>query len=375
MPSLTDNDKHPPLAITNMPRRPLRGNALAFACVLSALTAGTPLDSFAKDKTAGVLQAQPKDPVLACDVAMLQDAIDPEFTFDNSGFNDGSQPMTVEIQLDSAQSLSIPAPANNPYCRIDGRVLTPGEDVKDVSFQVSMPTLNFNGRYFGAGQGGFPGTGSVSNPPADKLNDGWAAASNDRGQQGVYITGLCPGTCGFHIGTVAAQRVTNAFYNSSSLVRYAAGCSGGGADGRGNMQVWGAEDFDGILSGASPASIGLVLGYVRIDKYLQAHPEGAISNALLAQAEETILARYDDADGALDGIIQDDRNFRLDDQVLRDVGFTDAQIATVHFVNSTWHYDSPAVSADGRYGGYPISRLSNWSLAQPQGYQLDVQKL
>src|SRR5262249_9638644 len=41
--------------------------------------------------------------------------------------------------------------------------------------------------------------------------------------------------------------------------------------------------------------------------------------------------------------------------------FSPAQIATMNFINSDWYYNSPAVSPNGMYEGYPISHVTDWS--------------
>lgn len=304
-----------------------------------------------------LIKANPATAHLACNYSAMQGKIDTAVTF----LNTGKVRANAHVTLNQAQTLT--TAAGTPYCRIDGRVVVEQPAV-NVAFQVSMPQT-FNGRYFQAGQGG--AGGSVQSPNAILLDQGFAYASTDRGYGGgrgldfSQTTGLCD-ACGFHLAAVVAERVTTAFYGVPSLVRYVAGCSAGGADGKGNALSYGTTDFDGVLTGDNPFGAGLVLGYGRIAKYLSDHPEGWIAPATLAEAEAKILAKYDDADGAEDGLIQDDRNFKLDDQVLKDAGLSEAQIATVHFINSPWHVNSTVVSPTGDFPGFPIGRLSQWSL-------------
>ena len=303
--------------------------------------------------------AKPAAPSLPCEVSALRGKFDPALTFANKG------KVETKAQVTITKAESATTAAGTPYCRIDGLIVTEPANVNDVAFQVSLPTRNFNGRYFQAGQGG--AGGSVQPPNAQMLDNGFASASTDRGA-GVQLgldfsqnTGLCDG-CGFHVAAIAAQRVTKAFYASPSLVRYVSGCSAGGADGRGSALAYGTRDFDGVVTGANPFGPGVVLAYGRVVKYISDHPDAWIPPALLARVEARMIAKYDDADGARDGVIQDDRNFRLDDAVLREAGLSDAQIAAVRFISSPWRYDSPVVSATGDFPGFPVNRISQWSM-------------
>jgi feruloyl esterase len=304
----------------------------------------------------GTGPAQPGSQVLACSVSAVQAAIDPVVTFDNKGVT-----TTGHLTVSTARSLTASgATTTPPYCRIDA-VITMPSGVDSVKFEVSMPTPDYNGRYLQEGQGGLPGTGSVSNPRPDLLTSGWATGTTDRGANGTLTTGLCL-ACGFHVAAVAAERVVHAFYSTSHLVTYASGCSQGGVDPAANARQYGTQDFDGFVSGDTSETVGLVIGYARIAKYVQANGDASwVSPAQLLAAQTAITARYDGNDGAVDGLVQDDRNFRLPDQLLQTVGFTPSQIATMNFINSDWSYNSPAVSPNGMYEGYPISHVTDWT--------------
>jgi feruloyl esterase len=306
--------------------------------------------------------ATPGTQALPCNPSSIQPHLDANIQFNNSGVN-----TLGVITLNTAQMLATAAPASAPYCRVDGTIHTAEANVNDVHFQVSLPVPTFNGRFLQAGLGG--ASGFVQPPRDDMLNEGFVSASTDRGEPPAsglnfsqsFSSGLCQ-DCGFHIAAVAGERLTKAFYSQQRLVRYAAGCSAGGSDTRGNVVSYGTQDFDGVVTGDNPPSATVVLEEARIAKYLNDNPQGWISPTQLAQVQAAIVAKYDGADGTVDGIIQDDRNFTLDDQVLQNAGLTDAQIETVHFVSDPFQVHLAGLNVGGMYVGFPINSLSQWAL-------------
>ncbi len=124
--------------------------------------------------------------------------------------------------------------------------------------------------------------------------------------------------------------------------------------------------------GATPAGGGLLEDYGRIEQYIATHPNSWISPTQLASAQQAILKKYDGADGTVDGIIQDDRNFvtwsrsgaiDLNPKVLEQVGLTDAQIAAFDLIASWFPFTAPSepAIAGGLYPGFGISRVDQWA--------------
>jgi feruloyl esterase len=99
----------------------------------------------------------------------------------------------------------------------------------------------------------------------------------------------------------------------------------------------------------------------RIAQYLQTHPDGWISPELATKADQAILAAYDATDGAMDGIIADQRNIKaFDVGILRNVGFTPAQIATFDLIRSPHRFSGPGLGA-ATLSGFSITNVASWS--------------
>jgi feruloyl esterase len=82
---------------------------------------------------------------------------------------------------------------------------------------------------------------------------------------------------------------------------------------------------------------------------------------LLRRAHAAIVARYDETDGAKDGIIHDARNItNFDLNILREVGFTPAQIETFKMITSPIKITGPGIYGDGLQAGWPVNDLEGW---------------
>jgi feruloyl esterase len=95
---------------------------------------------------------------------------------------------------------------------------------------------------------------------------------------------------------------------------------------------------------------------------LQTHPEGWIPPELTKKAANAILAAYDKTDGAVDGMISDQRNIAdFDVNILRQVGFSPAQIETFNLIRNPYKFPSGGLRGDGYQPGYSITDVSGWS--------------
>src|SRR5438477_2560869 len=80
-----------------------------------------------------------------------------------------------------ATAAIVPADQTTPeYCRIDGHVATPGNE---VNFRLALPAT-WNGKFYFEGVGGFAGT---FGPLTTGLDKGYASATTDTGHQGSVI--------------------------------------------------------------------------------------------------------------------------------------------------------------------------------------------
>jgi feruloyl esterase len=257
-----------------------------------------------------------------------------------------------------------------PVCTIYGHVTTRDPGPNRIAFELTLPGQS-NGRFLYIGIGG--AGGYLPAIPAKLVDQGYAIAGSDKGTDAASIQdfsfmadkakALDYDHRALHVTAQVTQQIARTYYGVPKLHRYMTGCSGGGHMGMNNARFYGAQDFDGIIAGACPMFTEAYLANVgRITQYIQKHPEGWLSPALLARAERAIIAAYDMTDGARDRIIHDDRNIRnFDLGILRKIGFTPAQIATFEVMRQTYRYNGTRVPPGGTIPGFPINTVSNWS--------------
>ena len=115
------------------------------------------------------------------------------------------------------------------YCRVDGHVAVPGNE---VNFRLGLPTTGWNGKFYFSGVGGLGGRiGSL-----DKgLARGYASASTDTGHSADDPTWgsnrakeIDYGHRGTHVTAVAGKALAAAFYAQPVQHAYFEGCSNGG---------------------------------------------------------------------------------------------------------------------------------------------------
>jgi feruloyl esterase len=278
---------------------------------------------------------------------------------------------TESIQAMAPAETTVGFAAREPGgCRVGGYVTTQNPGPNRVLFTLFLPN-NFNGRYLYMGVGG--SAGSLPSIPPSLLAKGYALAGSDGG------TGAKSGSDfsfysnpakaldfawrGVRVSTAATQQITRTYFGNQNLHRYISGCSGGGAMGMSNARRFGDEQFDGFLVGATGWPGDAYLSHIyAIARYLQTHPEGWISPALLAHAQAAILEKYDASDGAVDGIIADQRNITdFDTNILRQIGFTPAQITTFEFIRQPHEYSGPGLAGKVTFPGFPITNVGSWS--------------
>jgi feruloyl esterase len=276
---------------------------------------------------------------------------------------------TVQAMAPAGATVAFAA-REGAICRISGYVTTTKPGPNRVLFQMALPD-NFNGRYVYLGVGGAAGALPVMQPSL--LAKGYALAGSDGGTgaktgadfsfQNDPAKSLDFSWRGVHVTAQATQQIARTYYKREQMWRYIDGCSGGGNMGRTNAQRFGKEDFDGFLVGAVawPASLTMV-NFFRIERHLQTHPDGWISPELTKKASAAILARYDASDGAVDGIIADQRNIAdFDVDILRQVGFSPAQIETFNVIRNAYKFPSGGLRGDGYQPGYSMTDVSGWS--------------
>lgn len=255
-------------------------------------------------------------------------------------------------------------------CRIDGYVTTRDPGVNRVLFLLLLPD-NFKGRYLYLGVGGAAGQLPVANP--ELLRQGYAIAGSDGG------TGPCNGADfsfspiqqidyrwrAVHVSAAASQQIARGYYHRESLYRYIDGCSGGGQMGMTNALRFGRADFDGFLVGAAPipsSVAALLLPYnLAILQRLQSNPASWIEPEKLERLQAALVKRYDGLDGVVDGIIADPRDLpEFDFSMLRDLGFTPAQIELFRYIYAPPPFPRTAYTAEGEPPSYPLTTVGAW---------------
>jgi feruloyl esterase len=155
------------------------------------------------------------------------------------------------------------APLAAPFCRIEG-YLTPTAD-SHIGFELWLPDPErWNRKFQAVGNGGFLGTINQRASVAPVLND-YAVMTTDLGHRNApgktEDASWAPGHPdkvidyawrGQHLATVAAKKITQAYYGVAPAHSYFTGCSAGGIRGLINLFRF-PKDFDGYLIGAAHA--------------------------------------------------------------------------------------------------------------------------
>src|SRR5580700_1820876 len=149
------------------------------------------------------------------------------------------------------------APANMPaFCRVIGTI-KPSSD-SNILFEVWMPASNWNGKFQGAGNGGFAGSIGYDQL-MNAVAHNYAVAATDTGHHasGTDATWALDhpekitdfGYRAIHETTVKAKAIVHAFYGENPQRSYFSSCSNGGRQALMEAQRY-PEDYDGIIAGA-----------------------------------------------------------------------------------------------------------------------------
>jgi hypothetical protein len=211
-----------------------------------------------------------------------------------------------------------PAYTNLSFCDVSITLTHPGSN-DTVLVEIWLPPKStWNGRFQGAGGGGYSVGFNTSLGPA--VANGYAAAYTDGGNLGYGFRflpdALLPnGSLNFpllenyasrsiHDMAVAAKQVIAAYYGRPQEYSYFNGCSGGGRQGYMESQRY-PKDFDGIMA-ASPA-INAVKAIVALQwPYVVMQNEDTAPSQCVFQAFiDASVKLCDSLDGVQDGVISD----------------------------------------------------------------------
>lgn len=254
---------------------------------------------------------------------------------------------TLETAEKASGAVKIPGqpgamPDMPSFCRVAG-ILKPSAD-SEIHFEVWLPDeANWNGRYLGAGNGGYAGSISYG-PVASAVRRGYASGSTDTGhvQKGLGIDGSWAnghpeklvdyGHRAIHVTTVTAKTLMKAYYSKPLAHSYFSSCSNGGRQALMEAQRY-PEDFDGIIAGA-PANN---FTHIAIDflSNVKALAEAYVPSSKLPAIEAAVLQACDAKDGVKDGVVDDPRKCNFDPASIACTGaetdscLTSAQAATI----------------------------------------------
>lgn len=276
---------------------------------------------------------------------------------------------TIQKMAPAGTTVAFAAREFGGLCRVSGYVTTQDPGPNRVLFGLVLPN-QFNGRYVFLGVGG--GAGQLPSMKASLLSKGYALAGTDAGSGAKSAADFSfknnPAKHtdflwrGVKSSAAATQQITRAYYGRAKINRYISGCSGGGQMGLSNAIRFGGESFDGFISAATVwPGAAFKANVYRIMAHMQNNPDAWLPPELLHKAHAAIVARYDETDGAKDGIIHDARNIKnFDYGILREVGFTPAQVETFRMITSPRKFSGPGVYGDGMQAGWPVNDLAGW---------------
>jgi feruloyl esterase len=231
--------------------------------------------------------------------------------------------------------------ATPDYCKVEGHVATPGNE---VNFRLALPAA-WNGKFYFEGVGGFGGS---FGPLTSGLEKGYASATTDTGHQGAVTDASWAlnnpakridfAYRGTHVTAVATKALSQAYYGTAPRHAYFEGCSNGGRQALLEAQRY-PDDFDGIIAG--DPSFG-TLGQVRralVYQKLLSSPDHFLSAAKVSLLAKSVLAACDKQDGLADGLISDPSQCDFHPETLRCAGpdgpdcLTAAEVETVNAVH------------------------------------------
>jgi feruloyl esterase len=226
--------------------------------------------------------------------------------------------VSVSISASRPPITGLPA-----FCRVTG-VMRPSSD-SVIRFEVWLPEQNWNGRFIGAGNGGFGGSIGYDEL-ANYLKRNFAVAGSDTGHQAQATDASWAwrhpekvkdfGFRAVHLTRVRAAEIIAAYYGRHDEKAYFDSCSDGGREALMEAQRF-PDDYNGILAGAPANAWSTMLGSaVYVIQARQLDPRAYFSDLKLPAIQKASLDACDAVDGVKDGIINDPSKCHFDPEVL-----------------------------------------------------------
>jgi hypothetical protein len=210
------------------------------------------------------------------------------------------------------------------YCTVEG-TLAP-----TVGFRVRLPIDSWTQRVLHVGCGGLCGSISASVEPGTSYgcplvqSGGFVISSSNMGHTNADVNWSQDpqkrvdfAYRGVHVTTLAAKKLTQAYYGQREKFSYFVGCSDGGREGLMAAQRF-ADDYDGIIAGA-PAFLFNIQNSLHHGWMARSNRDNGLTtgNVVLYPAKAAVLhsavvAACDALDGQTDGLLSDPRLCQFD---------------------------------------------------------------
>jgi pimeloyl-ACP methyl ester carboxylesterase len=199
------------------------------------------------------------------------------------------------------------------YCRVEGYV------APQVSFELRLPTTDWNDKFLMQGCGGMCGWINMG-ACEDALDRHYAVANTNMGHTAPPFSALWArnnrsaeidfGFRATHVVAVVSKLIIERYYGDAPRQSYFRGCSTGGRQGMVAAQRF-PDDFDGIIVGApvlrQPGVGPLHMGWLARAN-MDADGEPVITADKVPLIRDAVLEACDGLDGVDDGIINDPRH-------------------------------------------------------------------
>jgi hypothetical protein len=196
------------------------------------------------------------------------------------------------------------------FCRVAATVSpTPSSA---INFELWMPAEGWNGKFVGAGNGGFWGAIRYA-ALIDPLSRGYAVAGTDQGHTGggsdTSFAADPEKLVDFawraaHEMTVQSKALIDAYYGQRPRLSYWSGCTSGGRQGVDEVQRF-PEDYDAVIAGAPTNNIAALQAYSILIEQIMTDPAGGFPVSKLPAVKAAAIATCDLGDGVADGVIGD----------------------------------------------------------------------
>lgn len=254
-------------------------------------------------------------------------------------------------------------------CRVTLEI-TPTSDSM-IKTKVWLPTVGWNGRLWGAGNGGL--AGSIEDLQLTvALSRGYAVASTDTGHEGSAGDGTWAlghpekiidfGSRAIHETAMQAKVLIRAYYGHPQKYSYFISASNGGRAALMEAQRY-PDDYDGIMAGA-PANNGTnnIASMAWVQQQVLDKPGAWFSPDKLPAIIAAAMKECDQRDGLADGLIDDSRQCKPHPETLLCKGAESNECLTAPQVKALEAiYRGPGKSPDGRqHYGYAPGSESGW---------------